>query len=364
MPYETDNFIHLPNPDHPETDFRKNNKGSLNIVGTVNFGAGVKGRLGLLLNSGKSAVAVYLFNKDKFSMSTAKEWLKKKKSKSLGRNKDMDMDKSLDFNFIMPLKKHYEGKDGFLYLEYALSTTDPDLENDRMTDNCIDDMIKQAPRLNSFMSHDYSRVIGPITKSWREDNEMWVQVRVKPSLRSSIEEDLETGVRYGGSLGGNFIKGYQEGDIRNIEKVQLLEGSLTPMPMNWATLGSARGISKGVKCPNNICSQILKSANLETLGEVEDTIIKSDGMDSLELIKDISGQLSEVAKAVTLLPGYPEDLDTFIAQDQAELMSLLGSLVVTLKQLITDIVDDSMQPLISNYWELLDKIEENIEEST
>jgi len=63
MPYSTEEYIHLPNPEHPESEFRLNNKGQVNIVGTINFGAGVKGRLGLLRGNGKSAVYVYLFKK-------------------------------------------------------------------------------------------------------------------------------------------------------------------------------------------------------------------------------------------------------------------------------------------------------------
>jgi hypothetical protein len=45
MPYSTEDYIHLPNPEHPESDFRLNNKGKINIVGTTNYGAGIKARL-------------------------------------------------------------------------------------------------------------------------------------------------------------------------------------------------------------------------------------------------------------------------------------------------------------------------------
>jgi len=329
MPYETPEMIHLPNPQHPESDFRKNNKGKLNVVGTVNFGNGVKGRLGLLKNSGKSAVAVYLFQKPKYTMATAKEWLEKHKSKG---SDGMEMQK--EFEFIMPLRKDFEGKDGFYYLEYGLSTTDVDLENDQMTEECIDDMIDQVTKLNSLYGHDPKQIIGPFTKAWKEENVMYVQVRVKPSMKASIKEDIDTGVRLGGSIGGNVIKGYQEGDIRKIEKVRLLEGSLTPLPINWSTLGTAReGIAKG-NCKNNICKQILKTVTLQEREEQMPV--------NFVLVDEIAGELGDVLKAVTMLPGYPEDLDDFKAQDKAQLMSLLGSLVTALEQLIKDMVDEEV----------------------
>jgi hypothetical protein len=334
MPFESENYIHLPNPNHKESEFRKLGNGKVNIVGTTNFGKGIKARLGLLKNSNnKTAVVEYLFTNTKWTMATAKEWLDNHIEKGLGGFMEMKG----SFNFIMPLKKHYEGDDGYLYLEYALSTTDPDLIKDQMTDNCIDDMIKQAPKLNSFMSHDYSKVIGPIVDSWKEvtktAKEMWVKVRVKPSLRKGIEEDIETGVRYGGSIGGNFLKGYQEGDVRKIEKVQLFEGSLTPLPMNWGTSGSAR-ISKG--CPNNICSQILKSIDID-LTETKGV----DNIPRMELIKEI-GEFAEELKAVTMLPGWPEDLNSVVDTDKAVLMETMGRLVNNLVDLVQDMIAEEI----------------------
>ena len=330
MPFATDNFIHLPNPDHPESDFRKNNKGSLNIVGTTNFGAGIKARMGLLLGTGKSAVAVYLFDTKKYTMATAKVWLKNHKSK------EFDNMKGESFEVFLPLKKGYENKDdGFYYLEYGLSTTAPDFEKDEMTEPCIDDMIHQVTQLNSFKSHDYSKVVGPFVDAWKERKDdhtlMMVKVRVKPSMRKDIEEDVDTGVRQGGSIGGNVMKKYMEGDIRKIEKVQLLEGSLTPMPMNWETLGTARGGINKSKCPHSICGQILKS--IDAKGYQEEDMTKIDKLEKCT---------EDLHKAITMLPGWPEDLDSVIASDKAQLMSLLGSVVESISTLVEDMIDEEM----------------------
>ncbi|KYC51667.1 MAG: Caudovirus prohead protease [Candidatus Methanofastidiosum methylothiophilum] len=337
MPFEGDKYIHLPNPEHPESDFRRLGNGNLNIVATQNFGRGIKARIGLLKGTNDStAVVVYLFDKTKWGMATAKKWIKNHTQKGSGYMEVKSISGS--FNFVMPFKKAQEEEDGYYYLEYALSTTDPDLINDQITEECIDDMIKQAPKLNSFMSHNYDKVIGPIIKSWKEvtekATEMWIKVRVKPSMRKEIEEDINTGVRYGGSIGGEFIKGYQEGEIRKIEKVQLMEGSLTTMPMNWATSGSARqGIAKG--CPNNICTQILKSADIKFSGKD----IGVDSIPNMELIKEIN-KISLELKAVTMLPGWPEELDSVIDTDKAQLMDTLGTLVNNLIRLVEDIIKE------------------------
>lgn len=348
MPFETDKYIHLSNPDHLESDFRKLSNGSINIVGTQNFGRGIKARIGILKNTNNTtAVVVYLFDKARWGMATAKKWLQNHTQKEGGYMDKKEIQGS--FNFLMPLKKGYEGDDGYYYLEYALSTTDPDLVKDQMTEDCIDDMIKQAPKLNSFMSHNYEKVIGPIVKSWKEikekSTEMWVKVRVKPSLRKEIEEDINTGVRYGGSIGGDFIKGYQEGDIRKIEKVQLMEGSLTPMPMNWATSGTAReGISKG--CPNNICTQILKSADIQLVKKGNG----DDNIPNMELIKEIKRVTMEL-KAVTMLPGWPEELDNAVDTDKAQLMDTLGTLVNNLIRMVEDIIEEEVGMTIQEFEE-------------
>ena len=79
MPYETPDFIHMPNPEHPEDDFRRDNKGNANIVGTTNFGAGIQARMGLLKSTGKTAPFGFLFDKNKWTSFDANKWLEKYK---------------------------------------------------------------------------------------------------------------------------------------------------------------------------------------------------------------------------------------------------------------------------------------------
>lgn len=255
MPYQTEDFIHLPNPDHPESEFRLKPGPSrkINIVGTTNFGNGVKGRLGLLKKTGKSAIYVYLFDKEKYDLKSAKEWLENHRSKKNMKKSNFINKK---FKFDIPLVKAYtDDSDGYYYLEFSISNTTPDLQKDAMEPECLEDMAEQFLKLNAFLNHDYTKTIGPYTAAWVENDELWVKARVKPSMTKEIKEDIDTGVRYGGSIRGELLEGYQDGDIRRIQKVLLLEGSLTPMPANFKTLGTARGIQK--EC--TLCSQIFKS---------------------------------------------------------------------------------------------------------
>ena len=54
------------------------------------------------------------------------------------------------FKIRMPLQKGYDGGDGFYYLEFALSTTDVDLENEQVTAECLDDMIEPGQKFKLF----------------------------------------------------------------------------------------------------------------------------------------------------------------------------------------------------------------------
>ena len=79
MPYETEDFVHLENPEYSEDDFRKTEAGKVNVVGTINLGRGIQARLALLKGPGdKTGIYVYLFSKkDPYSWTLGKatEWL-------------------------------------------------------------------------------------------------------------------------------------------------------------------------------------------------------------------------------------------------------------------------------------------------
>ena len=186
------------------------------------------------------------------------------------------------FNTILPLTKATTESDGYYYLEFGLSTDTPDLEGDRVTEECLDDMIQQAKSLNSFQVHQYglNDIIGPITDSWKTVKDgvrmMMIKVRVRPSMKDQIKELVDTGVRLGGSIGGIYQRDSVKDGVRELEQVKLLEGSLTPLPVNWDTLGTATG-SKS--CPGGLCKQIIKSIESKYFTSTNETNPKSVGGD-------------------------------------------------------------------------------------
>lgn len=167
------------------------------------------------------------------------------------------------FKIIMPLRKGYFADDGFYYIEYGLSTNTTDLEKERASENCLKGMVEQAPKINGFEAHEYGldETIGPVVDSWiikENDIEMmYVKVRVKPSLTEKIKEHVDTGTRLGGSFGGICLKDHMEKGIRVLDEVLLLDATLTPLPVNFDTLGTARESTK--ECKNGVCRQVYKS---------------------------------------------------------------------------------------------------------
>lgn len=163
----------------------------------------------------------------------------------------------------MPLRKGYFADDGFYYIEYGLSTNTTDLEKERASENCLKGMVEQAPKINGFEAHEYGLddTIGPVVDSWiSKENDiemMYVKVRVKPSLTEKIKEHVDTGTRLGGSFGGICLKDHIEKGTRVLDEVLLLDATLTPLPVNFDTLGTARESTK--ECKNGICRQVFKS---------------------------------------------------------------------------------------------------------
>jgi len=267
---KTDDYIILSNPNHPLSDFRRNNKGDINITGTTNHGAGVTARRGLLRGSGKSEDIDYLFDTSKFTEETAREWLDNYKEKSIMKNALLNK----DFNFTMPLIKGYEGDDGYYHTQFAISTAQPDLQNDQMTENALESMLNQIKGLNvqgnelKGINIDDSHqkglksIIGPVTDGWiDESKQLWVDLRVREEWEKTIRDLENSGSYLGGSIYGKgtaFLEDDGTG-ITKIDDVFLMRAALTDTPAAWDTRRTASDVSK--ICP--MCTQIMKSLEIE-----------------------------------------------------------------------------------------------------
>ncbi|MEN6620856.1 MAG: hypothetical protein ABFD50_04850 [Smithella sp.] len=263
---KTDDYIILPNPDHPISDFRQNNKGDINITGNTNHGAGVKARRGLIRGSGKAEDIDYLFDNSKFTEETAREWLDNYKEKSIMKNALLNK----GFEFTMPLIKGYEGGDGFYHIQFGLSTTEEDLQGDEMTDKALDGMVDELKKvkiaINDGHNHRVKDLIGPTTDAWREGTDMIVDLRVRKKWEEEIKDLIDSETPLGGSIEGKAtetVVAKRKGLNKElIDGVKLRGGALTDIPAAWNLRGSAK---KSKKCIGSMCSQIMKSLEKDNL---------------------------------------------------------------------------------------------------
>lgn len=254
MPDLTKELILIENPDHIEDDFRHNNQGKINRVSTINYGNGVNGKVGLLRGSGQESVYAYTFDDEKYDEESAQEWLDNHRSKKAMKSFTL---KNKKFKFNMPLTKSERGEDGYLYLEFALATTDVDLEGEQLTDKALDGMVDQALGINVYLDHEYdlSHTVGPVVDAKVEGNTLWVKGRVRKELEKTVEDILDSETNMGGSFGGICEEDFLEDGIRKLDKVNLLDATFTPMPVNTATSGTGKVSIKDC----TVCNQIFKS---------------------------------------------------------------------------------------------------------
>ena len=68
----------------------------------------------------------------------------------------------------------------------------------------------------------------------------------------------------------------------------------------------------------------------------------ADKIDDIILVEKTVDELYNQTKAMTMMPGWPEDLDNIIATDKARLMEMFSSVIIGISDLIEDMVDEEM----------------------
>lgn len=176
----------------------------------------------------------------------------------------------------MPLKKGYDGDDGYYHIQFAISGSEPDLQKDQMTDNALNDIVTQAKgfqvdgkqiggiNIDDYHQDGLNALVGPVTDAWiTEEKQVFVDLRVRKQWEDTIRDLVDSGTQLGGSITGAATKvlpGISKG-VRQIDGVRLFKAALTDIPAAWETRGTAQPIEK--KCPGNICSQIMKSLEIK-----------------------------------------------------------------------------------------------------
>lgn len=181
-----------------------------------------------------------------------------------------------DFNFVMPLKKGYDGDDGYYHIQFAISGSEPDLQKDQMTDNALQDIVTQAKgiqvdgkqiggiNIDDYHQDGLNALLGPVTDAWiTEEKQVFVDLRVRKQWEETIRDLVTSETQLGGSITGKATKvlpGLNK-NVRQIDGVRIFKAALTDIPAAWETRGTAEPVEKG--CPHNICSQIMKSLDLK-----------------------------------------------------------------------------------------------------
>lgn len=281
---KTDDYIILPNPNHPLSDFRQNNKGDINITGNTNHGAGVKARRGLLRGSGKADDIDYLFDTSKFTEETARDWLDNYREKSIMKTSLLNK----KFAFTMPLLKGYDGDDGYYHIQFGLSTTVKDLQNDEISDKGLDGMVEELKKvqiaINDGHNHRLKDLIGPTTKAWREGTDMFVDLRVRKMWEEEIKDLIASETPLGGSIEGKTTKTILSKGKPLIDGVKLYGGALTDIPAAW----NLRGSAKEKTCSGSLCSQLKKS-----LGNLEGNNVKKSVINVEEAYESVRSDINE-----------------------------------------------------------------------
>jgi len=167
---------------------------------------------------------------------------------------------SFETSFLCKVVKDQKG---VYYIEGKASDTSIDLEDDQMSSEFIQKMIKTAVGLNMYVDHDHSleRTVGVVVESGGDADNFFVKGRLEQpydhetkkgnELVSKIIEKSEAGIRLAFSIGGRIIdsvKKYNEElgrDVRKIIEGILCEVSVTTLPA-LATSSAEVSLSKSL----------------------------------------------------------------------------------------------------------------------
>ena len=187
----------------------------------------------------------------------------------------------------MPLTKNYTDDDGYLHIEFGLSTTVKDLQEDEMTENALNEAVEELKNvqlvINDGHNHRLKDLIGPTTDAWIEGNDMFVDLKVRKMWEEEIQDLLDSGTPLGGSIEGRATRRITK-KVNGINKtlidgVKLRGGALTDMPAAWNLRGTAREANT---CEHSLCGQIKKSLDSDFEIKKEAQIVALDESASYE----------------------------------------------------------------------------------
>ena len=229
-----------------------------------------------------------------------------------------------------------------LILEGIASSNSVDLDGDYMTNECLEDMKKQAVGLNIFLDHEHTidKIVGKVTDVIETSSDVFkIKFSVIPSYEWYISDFLENGINLGLSIGASVLD-FEDTDTGwKINKVKLHEISIVGIPANWDTFGTVQTSKElGIvtaKCFNGACKQIIDNLDLQK---------------HMSINKDFED-------------GEEPDEDGVITEE--EVIKLINEAIIEAKdQIITEIVSEYHLDGKELYNQDEDKEEENADETT
>lgn len=172
-----------------------------------------------------------------------------------------------------------------LILEAIASTNSVDIDGDYMTNECLEDMKKQAIGLSIFLDHNHTidKIVGSVTDVIETSSDIFkIKFSVLPKYEWYITDLLDNGINLGLSIGASVLD-YENTDTGwKINKVKLVEISIVGIPANWDTFGTVKTSKElgevTAKCFNGACKQVIDNLSLSVVSDVQKDI--EDGEES------------------------------------------------------------------------------------
>lgn len=138
-------------------------------------------------------------------------------------------------------------KDDNLYITLIANSGLPDISGDMLTEKAMQSIMEQATTHNLHLEHDktFNGVLGPIVDVNRCVEGIKLTSKIRPEKREYVETLLNDGVNVGSSVSIVPIRDKQA--TGNINDLQLIEVSLTPIPNDQTTMGKTSILSKSLK---------------------------------------------------------------------------------------------------------------------
>lgn len=136
-----------------------------------------------------------------------------------------------------------ESDDGRVWIEGIASDWDEDRHDEAFLPNAFDDAVETFLKTHPALiyHHDFSKALGKVTELTKTDKGWYMKAYIDPPADGSWAEDVvnkvKSGTIKGLSVAGRFFR-QQTPNGPRIHKADLIEISVTPMPVNPRTLFS------------------------------------------------------------------------------------------------------------------------------